>query len=409
MKQNNLLKFARMDAGLTQEELAEMLGVSGITIYRWERGETHPHLYFRSRLCKIFQLSEQALGFQEKAESDPPLDHGSSFLIDPCLPASPTVPLGQQSLLKEIGSSHYHMIGLTGLPGSGKTTVAQALASLPDVRQQVEGVLWGSVGQESKPLRHLQRWLLLLGAECVPEQIEEAQDLLRVILRGRKMLIVLDDLWNAEDIVPYQPGSQCRYVLTTRLPVVANTMCDAIYHPCPLTEQQAFHLLSSGLPSVLVREHRNVLRALCQQVGCLPVAIEHMGRYVRCEARSHSQRRLQEALTDLFQPASYLHIQMPPTSCSLALSIKRSVTWLSSSTQHLFFDLARSFPAAPATFSEQQAADLFQASQQFQLHDLDRLIDSGLLSTTAKSRYQFHPIIAAYARLMAPVLQGASQ
>jgi len=189
-------------------------------------------------------------------------------------------------------------------------------------------------------------------------------------------------------------------VVTTRLPVVANTLCDVIYRPRALTEAQAFHLLSSGLSFTLVREHREVLRALCAQVGCLPEALEHIGRHIHCEAYSRSQRRLQEALTKLFQPASYLHIQLPPDSCSLAASIKRSETWLSSPAQQALSILATHFPAAPATFSEQQVSDLFQTDQHCQLHDLDQLVDAGLLSVTTRNRYQIHPVIAAYACLM---------
>lgn len=166
MKPNTALKFARMDSGFTREGLANILGVSWITIYRWERGDNSPNPYFRRRLCKLFQVSERALGLQEhqqKGEETWSRDSHSSFLIDPCLPASQATPIGQQSLLKEIEHAHHHMIGLTGLPGCGKTAIAQALTSLPNIRQQVEGVFWVTVGQESKPLRHLQRWLMLLG------------------------------------------------------------------------------------------------------------------------------------------------------------------------------------------------------------------------------------------------------
>jgi hypothetical protein len=241
---------------------------------------------------------------------------------------------------------------------------------------------------------------MLLGEEALPERVEEAQDRLRVILRGRKILIVLDDLWNVEDTIPYQLP-HCRYIVTTRLPVVTNTVCDHIFHPRTLTGMQAFHLLSHDLPIALAREHSEVLRALAQQVGNLPLAIEQIGKHLRREARLSSQRRFQEALTHLFQPTSYLHLQVSPDSCSLAASIKRSEARLSTSAQHAFSVLATHFPTAPSTFSERQVVDLIQTSQQFQLHDFDQLIDVGLLSATAGNRYQNHPVIAAYARLLA--------
>ena len=56
MQPNNRLKSARMNAGWTQEDVADMLDISAMTIYRWERGETTPNAYFRERLCRLFRL-----------------------------------------------------------------------------------------------------------------------------------------------------------------------------------------------------------------------------------------------------------------------------------------------------------------------------------------------------------------
>src|SRR5258707_1402520 len=401
MKPNTALKFARMDAGFTREALAQVLGVSTMTVYRWERGENSPTPRVRRRLCKLLQLPEQALRRQEPKKEECWLkDSHSPFLTDPCLPINQEPLIGQQPVLKEIEQAQSSMLGLVGLPGSGKTALEQALTSLPTLGQQGEGLFWATIGQNPHPLRHLQRWLLLLGERALPESVEEAQDRLRVLLHGRKVLVILDDLWNAEDIIPYQLP-HCRYIVTTRLPIVANTVCDHIFRPRALTEMQAFHLLSHDLPIALVREHREILRALCQQVGNLPLAVEQIGKHLRREARSSSQRRFQEALTHLFHPASYLHLQISPGSCSLAASIKRSEAWLSSSAQHAFSTLATHFLTAPSTFSEQQVVDLIQTSRQFQLHDLDHLLDVVLLIATAGYRYQIHPVIAAYARLLA--------
>ncbi len=402
MKPNIFLRLARINAGFTQEELASVLGVTSMTVYRWERGENTPNPYFREHLCRLFQLSEQELGLSVINEENASSRYDTSFLVDPYASTDKVTLFGQQPLLKEMSRFRHHTVGLVGLPGCGKTAIAHALADLPELRQQVEGVLWATVGKEVNPLRHFQRWLLLLGGDTVPDHLEEAKDLLLIMLGGRKMLIILDDLLEARDIASYSLGPQCHYVLTTRLPVLANTVCDVIYSPRRLTDTQAFNLLTHGLPSSLVREHREVLHALGQQVGNLPEAIEQIARYLRREARSYSQRRFQEALTHLFHPTTYLNIQIPPDSCSLSTSIKRSEEWLSPSSRQALSFLANHFPSAPAHFSERQVADLIQASRQFQLQDLDQLVDAGLLSTSGRNRYQFHPIIAAYARLPFP-------
>jgi len=53
---NNLIE-ARKKSGLSQEMVAEKLGVSRQTISKWEMGETLPDVYQANRLSKIYNLS----------------------------------------------------------------------------------------------------------------------------------------------------------------------------------------------------------------------------------------------------------------------------------------------------------------------------------------------------------------
>jgi len=54
------LEAARVNAKLTQKELAEKLGVSNGTIVNWEKGETEPSL---SQLRMISELSGIPMDF----------------------------------------------------------------------------------------------------------------------------------------------------------------------------------------------------------------------------------------------------------------------------------------------------------------------------------------------------------
>ena len=53
---NNLFE-ARKKAGLSQEVVAEKLGVSRQTISKWETNETIPDIYQSKKLSKLYNLS----------------------------------------------------------------------------------------------------------------------------------------------------------------------------------------------------------------------------------------------------------------------------------------------------------------------------------------------------------------
>ncbi len=57
MKLGHNLFQARKRAGLSQEEVAETLGISRQTISKWETNETVPDIYQSKKLSKLYKLS----------------------------------------------------------------------------------------------------------------------------------------------------------------------------------------------------------------------------------------------------------------------------------------------------------------------------------------------------------------
>lgn len=53
---NNLFK-ARKKVGLSQEVVAERLGISRQTVSKWETDETIPDIYQSKKLAKLYNLS----------------------------------------------------------------------------------------------------------------------------------------------------------------------------------------------------------------------------------------------------------------------------------------------------------------------------------------------------------------
>jgi transcriptional regulator with XRE-family HTH domain len=55
------LKQLRKDAGLTQSQLAEKLGISFKTLSHWESGYTEPSILMLTKLKEIFAISYEDL------------------------------------------------------------------------------------------------------------------------------------------------------------------------------------------------------------------------------------------------------------------------------------------------------------------------------------------------------------
>ncbi len=61
----NIQKLRR-DAKLSQEELAEKLGVARQTVAKWENGTTVPDIYACMTMAEVFEVSLDTLAFEPK-------------------------------------------------------------------------------------------------------------------------------------------------------------------------------------------------------------------------------------------------------------------------------------------------------------------------------------------------------
>ena len=55
------IRSARKRAGLTQEQLADRLGITLGTVSKWERGASEPEIGFLMDLAEVFRISVDAL------------------------------------------------------------------------------------------------------------------------------------------------------------------------------------------------------------------------------------------------------------------------------------------------------------------------------------------------------------
>jgi tetratricopeptide (TPR) repeat protein len=299
-----------------------------------------------------------------------------------------------------------------GLPGVGKTALAVELAHDPEVLAHFEdGVLWAGLGRWPDVFALLGTWGAALGLRP-PEMarlttVEERARTVHVAIGTRRMLLVIDDAWQAETALAFKLGGpNCAYLLTTRIPEISLSFADGGGISVPeLGEQDSVALLGRLAPQAVESEPDEALK-LARAVGGLPLALSLMGWHLRKETHSGHPRRLRRALERLQQAENRLQITRPrallerrpdmpgDTPLSLQAVIGISDETLDDTARRALRALAV-FPAKPNTFSEEAAL----AVADVPVETLDVLADRGLLESGGPGRYTLHQTIADYARL----------
>lgn len=176
---------------------------------------------------------------------------------------------------------------VSGMPGVGKTELAllvaqQLLSELSDPplilnmrssQQEPREALWA--------LRQIVQ-ALLPGAR-LPEELEALQELYRSAVRGRRLLIIADDLQDSSQARALLPPPGSALLITSRVRLVLTEMSpDATLNLSPLTQTEATALALALCPR-LAGEAEHLVR-LC---GGLPLAIR-----VACGLLASDQTRL---------------------------------------------------------------------------------------------------------------------
>jgi tetratricopeptide (TPR) repeat protein/transcriptional regulator with XRE-family HTH domain len=430
---------ARIAQNWSQQGVADLLGTTHVNVSRWERGITRPGPYFRRKLSKLFELSEEALdlGVQGAAESVAPPSASSpphsatgsaspipppapvvEALYDPVIPLPPSTQLiGRADEIAAVrqrlfAGGSVALTALNGLPGVGKTSMAIALAHDAAVRAHFKhGILWAGLGPDPNIDQRLIRWGNLLGIST--SEIERLKDYEAwgVALRGaigtRSILLVIDDAWNIDDALAFKVGGpNCAHLVTTRYPTIATQVAgDGATTLSELNDDNSMELLRLLAPQVIGKEEARALD-LVHAVGGLPLALTLMGNYLRLQSHSGQTRRIQAALQLLADAQGRMQISEPrgpierhpsmPRETSLSLQSIIAVTdeQLSDEASAAFYALAV-LPSKPDNFSEEAALAVTASS----LDTIDTLIDAGLLESSSEGRYMLHQTIADYARL----------
>ena len=329
------------------------------------------------------------------------------------LPPLPPLVVGRERALQNlkeragIGGELRPATVVQGWPGVGKSTIVAALAHDPDIAQAFpDGVLWTSLGEAPNLLAELMMWaeaLHLTSPGQVP-QLEMITAQLNAVLRDKRMLLIIDDLWQVEHAAPFKVGGHaCALIMTSRLNDVAQALAPTsydLYRLPVLTDEPALELLGILSPET-VAGYPDEARKLVRDLEGLPLAIQVAGRLLQNEA--HLGWGVGELLAELREGAKLLTAQAPgdmmgagrDTTPTIAALLKRSTDLLEPEMRERFAYLGL-FAPKPATFDLQAMAVTWDLSDP--RPTVRVLVNRGLLEPVSGGRFQLHALLALHAR-----------
>ncbi|MGV9355404.1 AfsR/SARP family transcriptional regulator [Streptomyces misionensis] len=132
--------------------------------------------------------------------------------------------LRQAAALAESQDGALRVLAVDGIPGIGKTTLAVHFAhrvarDFPDGQLYADLRGFTSEGGPAEPGDVLAGFLGALGVpqHRIPASLEMRSALYRGVLAGRRVLVVLDNAWDTNQVRPLLPGTpECMVVVTSR-------------------------------------------------------------------------------------------------------------------------------------------------------------------------------------------------
>ncbi len=302
---------------------------------------------------------------------------------------------------------------ITGTAGAGKTTLAvrfarQAAPSFPDGQLYVNLRGFDPANSPVAPGTALRGFFEALGVppRHVPPALEAASALLRTLLGGKRLLLLLDNAHDAEQVRPLLPGSAgCLVVVTSRSQLTGLVVTEGA-RPLPLDVLglgEATELLAGRLGAKRVTAEPDAVAALVEQAAGLPLALS-----VACaRAAARPTARLADLSAELADALDRLDaLRTGEVTTDLRAVFSWSVEKLSDQAARTF-RLLGLHPgpdiSAPATASL-TAAPLAQARAA-----LAELTRASLLTEDAVGRFGCHDLLRSYAAELAQATDDTSE
>lgn len=387
------LRPLRLRAMMTQEELALKSGVGTRTVRDIESGKVRPQ-------PRTLRLLVEALGLGEPDRATLTGTTGR-FAVPRELPRVPTAFAGREAHLDallaavEDGAA---IVAVEGMAGIGKTSLAvraaHALASrYPDGQLFVNlRGFTGADGPRPELASVLARLLRSLGVEDqgLFASVDELTGRYRSAVAGRRVLVVLDDAANAEEVEALLPGTTDSLVLATSRRVLS-PLAGACSVPLGLPPMwEAVAMLGAAATGRISEEEAVLVADRC---GRLPLAMGlAMARF-----RSRSHWRAADLLRRLGDDDRLLD-ELDMGRRGVAAALNASYLELDAAHRRLLCQLAlvpgddvdARVAAVHCDIDDKRAASM-----------LESLADVHLVETRSPGRFRLHDLVRLFAARLA--------
>ena len=256
------------------------------------------------------------------------------------------------------------------------------------------------------PLTALTRFLIALGVapQRVPSDLESAAALYRSTLAGRRMLVVLDNAYDAAQVRPLLTAeTQCLTVITSRESLTGLVARDGArrLNLQVLSPQESLLLLSDLIGTPRVSAEPAAAAAIARICSHLPLALRITG--ARLHDRAHVG--LADYLTTLrVAPVlDQMEVEADPHT-SVRWAIELSYVALPAATRRIFRLLGLA-PGPDITLS--QVTALAGCDPQESATAIERLQTCGFVNERELGRFAMHDLIGDYARERAELEEPA--
>ncbi|MFB6889353.1 BTAD domain-containing putative transcriptional regulator [Kitasatospora sp. NPDC056327] len=326
------------------------------------------------------------------------------------LPAAPGSWVGRHRQLRELDAlvapgpaPRPHLVTVVGPPGIGKTALATHWAHARRAHFR-DGQLFVDLRGHSRlptlrPGDVLAQFLRALGTppDRLPADEGEAAALYRTLLADRRMLIVLDNARDAEQVRPLIPGAPgCAVVITSRSRLAGLVASDGARRLGldVLDPDEALHLLAGTVGADRVAAEEEAARRLVSICGGLPLAIRIAGANLLAHGTGIADHCEELAGDDLI---GRLHVEGDHRS-TVRAAFELSYRALPAAARRMFRLLGR-MPGPD--LSADAAAALADVPPSASAVLLDRLGDAHLVQRRAAGRFGLHDLLRSYARELA--------